>query len=1309
LFGSGPSRDTCPIGSAEAFDVFLAHDSADRAAVARIAERLRQERIEPWFDRWNLTPGERWQPRIVEGLHASKGCAVLIGPSGLGDWAREELAVAQDRAAKDPAFRLFMVLLPGAPDPMDPSLAFLTTRTWVDLRDGIVDRDGFQDLIAAVTGVARRPDVVSKAESDVCPYRGLESFDAEHTAFFYGREGDTVRVLEKLRASRFVAVIGASGSGKSSLVRAGVVPALAQGALPGSDAWLRRIFTPGARPLSMLAAQLARVFGEESMALTLDRLGDDERTLDLAVSVGMADRPPGERLVLVVDQFEEVFTLCSDDRERDAFLSNLMHAAAIPGGRVMVLIAMRADFYHHCATHDQLRGMVAAQQFLVGPLRAEDLRRVIEEPARQVGLEPEAGLVETILDDIAGRPGTLPLLSHVLLELWNARRGQMLTLEAYVANGGVEGALAARANLTYESLGPEGQAIARRVLLRLTQPGEGTEDTRRRAAMTELVTAPAERPAVESVVEALARERLVTVGTDEVSGAETVDVTHEALIRGWPLLQAWINEDRELLRAHRRLSEAAAEWEESGHDDALLYRGGRLAIWQDRGLDALNDLERRFLTTSRERESRERTAAHRRTRLAAAALVLVLFVVSSIAVVALRQRDDAADQRDLAYARQLAASAGAVLPSDPQLSLLLALESYDAAPIEEAMAALRQATLDSNVRGWREFGAQVRRAEFSPDGKRVALAVRDGTVQIWDWTEPTAPLVLRGHGGSVDSVAFSPDGNRVASVGEDRTVRIWDLASRADPVVLHGHEAGALSVAFSPDGRSLATAGTDLTIRVWDLTGQRPPVVLLGHQAQIPSVAFSPDGTRLVSSSFDATLRIWNATGGELMALRGHIGPVLAASFSPDATLIASGGEDSTIRMWDTSTGAELRILRGHALTVWGSSFSPDGRQLVSSSLDGTVRVWDWSTGADPISLHGHAGLVYSAAFSPDGRMVVSAGADARAQVWELAGGGRGIALRGHEGRVLDAASSSDGRRAVTTGDDGTVRVWDLDRPAEPSVLRGHLGRIYDVGFSPDDRRVISAGSDGTVRIWDLSRPQDPMVLQDQAGAVYSAVFSPDGRRVVTSGADFAVRVRDLDRLDDPVVLHGNRFLAFGTAFSPDGRRVASAGGDGFARVWDLARPEEPVVLGGHNGFVFSVAFSADGRRLVTGGGDGTVRVWDVSGRKEPLVMVGHRGIAGRAIFTTDGAKVISAGTDGTVRVWEPYGKAPPIVVQGAQAAVQGAHLTPEGRRLVSCGGDGTALVWDCEVCGPIDEVVSLARSRVVRSFTQEERDRYLR
>jgi formylglycine-generating enzyme required for sulfatase activity len=594
------------------FDVFLSHNSKDKPAVEYLAEKLKRAALEPWLDKWCLTPGGKWQQELEMGLRASSSCAVFLGPQGIGNWESEELSVALDRAAKDKDFRIFPVLLPGLPEPFDDSglPPFLKMRTWVDLRRGLDDPWSFQILVHAIQGTTPGPVTAIPLGQEICPYRGLQTFDEEHAEFFFGREREVQRLLEKLKSTRFLAVLGASGSGKSSTVRAGLLPALRSGALLDSQTWNIRVFTPGAHPLTVLTSHLFRLYPQESMQKTLDQMIEDQRTLHLSVSLALIDHPGNERTVWVIDQFEEVFTLCEDEKERAQFFANLIYASSIPDGRNIVLLTLRADFFQKCAAYPSLSTQIAGQQFIVSPMDTEGLRRAIEEPARHVGLRFDEGLIDSILDDVIDQPGSLPLLEHALLELWGRRRGQMLTFKGYADSGGVQGAIAKRADAIFADFSAEQQGIAKQIMLRLTQPGEGTEDTRRRATIDELITHPEEATVVEKVVSKLTDERLLTT-TDEQAYGQTVSVSHEALIRAWPRLRTWIEENRAGLRILRRLTEAAQEWQRLKRDKGALYRGARLAevmVWREQNEAELNPLERGFIDASIRIQAREEEA-----------------------------------------------------------------------------------------------------------------------------------------------------------------------------------------------------------------------------------------------------------------------------------------------------------------------------------------------------------------------------------------------------------------------------------------------------------------------------------------------------------------------------------------------------------------------------------------------------------------------------------------------------------------------------------------------------------------------------
>jgi formylglycine-generating enzyme required for sulfatase activity len=600
------------------FDVFLSHSGRDAQVVHRIARALLREGISPWLDAWCLTPGATWQDELDDGLRRSASCAVFVGPNDLGAWERMEVALALDRAAKDRSYRVFPVLLPGL-ERFDPNVLppFLRTRTWVDLRKGIDNQDALQALINAVRGVPFGSAPVAALDQTNPPYRGLRAFEERHSHLFFGREAEIQRLLEQLKVARFLAVVGPSGAGKSSLVRAGVLAALQAGRFPSSETWRTSVDRPGGSPLAVLAARLLALGSSAGMQRTVDELGSDRRTVHLAVSLALADRPQEERVALVVDQLEEVFTLCQDELERVAFLDNLVYAATVPNGRTVVITTIRSDFYTRLAAYAEVAQLVQTHQMLVGALGIDRLQEVIEGPAFAAGLDVEAGLTQTIIDDVAGRPGAMPLLEHALLETWNRRRGTMLTLEGYRASGGVQGALRERAEETYGRLSAQERRIARSLLLRLTQPGEGTEDTRRRAQLSELRTS-AEDDTVTGVVDDLAAARLLTVG-EGPRGEACVEMAHEALIRGWPRLRDWIDEERAALRVHRRLADSAREWQENGRDRSLVYRGRRLAealAYRKEPEVELNETERAFLAAG--------TRVRRTTRLVAGVGVVAL-------------------------------------------------------------------------------------------------------------------------------------------------------------------------------------------------------------------------------------------------------------------------------------------------------------------------------------------------------------------------------------------------------------------------------------------------------------------------------------------------------------------------------------------------------------------------------------------------------------------------------------------------------------------------------------------------------------
>ncbi|MFK4103766.1 AAA family ATPase [Streptomyces sp. NPDC019531] len=1322
----------------------MSSDSGARTAFAERLALLYKEAGNPPLKRVSESVG-RLQ-RVDE-----RGRPVRVSAQRISDWRRARNVPAQFTALA----AVLHILIPEArrisPTPVSA---------------GLYDLGQWQRLWERALA-PEEETVQPEAPAGVCPYRGLASYRQEDARWFFGRERSTEALIKLLRSAAetgtggLVMLVGASGAGKSSLLNAGLVTALEEGALDEEISGRTVVqLVPGADPLAELTRRIPELetVVSATVSATVSALasateGDRPSEFAPAVREAVASWAQREaaaaRPVVIVDQFEEAFTLCSDETARRTFV-RLLHAACTPSGPggtapALVLLGVRADFYERCLDHPELADALQHRHMVLGPLTSGELREAVTGPARAVGLELEPGLAELIVREVSAdgpRGGTshafralgehgagvLPLLSHALLATWQRRKAGRLTLAGYRAAGGIQGAVAATAERAWSDLDPAARTAARLLLLRLVRLGEDTQATRRRGTRRQLAAESTDPRKTEESLEALVRARLVTLD------AETVEITHEALLTAWPRLREWIDEDRSDHLLRQRIEEDGRSWEGSNRDSSLLYRGSRLEqarTWAKSAGDT-------FLTRSAVEFLAASVRLRRRTVLiargAVSALVVLAMVAVGSAVVAWQQRNDAMFE-------QVVAEADRVQYTDPSLSARIDLVAHALRPDDEGtntrLISIVNAPLATPLTG--HTGA-VYLTSFSPDGKLLATASYDRTVRLWDVSDRTHPKALGrplvGGTSWVSSAVFSPDGRTLASAGDDGEIRLWDISDPRSPkslgAPLTGHRGTIYLIAFSPDGRTLASASEDRTVRLWNMHDRKqPPAKLTGAGAAVRSVAWSPDGHTLAAGGDDNTIRLWDTTDPRRArpydrVLTGHTGLVHSVAFSPDGTVLASGSADDSVRLWDVADPADAQPvgspLTGHTGPIWSVAFSPDGSMLAAASADSTASLWSVS---DPQSasqigepLAGSSGEMYALGFSPDGRTLATGSGDSKVRLWSIPAGD----LVGSTG-----AFRRDGRVLATAGRDGRIRLWNVTDPVRPVALGKPFTPVArdpdsQVLFSPDGR-TLAVLSTGRVHLWNVTDPAHPipygpaLVLRSRFMGPDALAFSPDGHTLATAYDSRNLQLWDVTDPAHPVShgpIAGHKGYIDGLAFSPDGHTLASGSADGTIRLWKVTDPARPTLLRkpltGHTGPVNVLVFSPDGHTLASGSDDDSVRLWDVTdpahAEQTGAALTGHTEAVVSLTYSRDGSTLASGGNDNTVRLWDVAdpSAAGPIGRSMSPSAKTGSFLSfsPDSRMLGVSSGADTIRLWDLDVADAISRICATTSNVLTRRAWEE-------
>ncbi len=1139
----------------------------------------------------------------------------------------------------------------------------------------------FQEFQQAMSGALDiHPIAMYRLEDDnnfnpANPFKGLQSFSEADAENFFGREALVQQLLARLgeggELSSFLAVIGPSGSGKSSVVRAGLLPALRRGGLPNSENWFIVDMLPGRHPFEELEASLLRIAVNPPEHL-LSQLKDGNRGL-LRTVRRILPADSSVELVLVIDQFEEIFTLVEDEAERALLLESLATAVLDEHSRLRVIITMRADFTDRPLRYVDFGELVNRRFEFILPLTPDELERAVVNPAKKMGLKLEQGLVATIVHDVGNQPGALPLLQHALSELFEKREGKILTSKAYQEIGGVLGALGRSAESIYANLNETQQFVSRQLFLRLVTLGEGAEDTRRRTLREEIESLQgSHQNAMNKVIDVFGKSRLLSFNRDPITRSPTIEVAHEAILREWTRLRSWLEENRILIRLQRQLSNAAVEWAASKRDDSFLLTGARLAQydgWMENNEVALTQQEFDFLESSRSarnrneaeetlRQQRELESARKlaeteasraelqsqsakRLRKSAVFLAGALVLATIAAIVALiagnrnsnlavqnqsiantaqaaealaiEERDIADRERDLSTSRELAAAAVNNLDVDPERSILLALQGLSTHYSIEAEDALRSGMAASHL--------------------LLTIPAEEG-VQNWD---------------------FSPDGQRIALYLGERQPQIRDVRTG--------------EILFSLD-----------TSDAWG------------------SIRYTPDGSQLITYEINGQLERWDtATGEFLSALSMPVDDLENVVFNLEATHMATASR-TAVTVWDTATGQSLfQIPLSDDPPLW-ADFSRDGSRLAAVSEGGIVKVWDSHTGEEQLSFSvGPADCGYTMTFGKDANQLIVSGACNDVGFWDITSGEPKETLRKEvtlSGGSVYASLTHDGSRAVFSGVLQQVEVWDVATMEKMESFSSGDQPVFYGTLSPNDHLFAAATAEGTFKVWQLALPGEKQVLAASDGLrVARSAYSPDGKQLAmlsTSSSSYVgeIQIYDTASGQSVRVIHED-MICCSLAFSPDGKHLVSAARGGV-RIWETTSDAPVEVINGHEGWVSKFAFNHEGTLLATAGPEGTIKIWDFPSRTLLRTIALEEGaIAYDLKFSPDGKTLAAANFmtlqgAGRIDAWEvSTGNLLFLLGEELGMVVSTLDFSPTGRQLAAGYSDNNARVWDISEMQP--------------------------
>ncbi|WP_052288432.1 nSTAND1 domain-containing NTPase [Leptolyngbya iicbica] len=1164
------------------------------------------------------------------------------------------------------------------------------------------------------------------------PFPGLRPFELDEEHLFFGREGQSDELINRLHRTRFLGVVGTSGSGKSSLVRAGLLPSLYSGFLPGaSSSWRIAVLRPGSAPIHNLAAALndSEVLGaattndEAIIRLALMESTLRRGSLGLVEVAQQARLAADESLLIVVDQFEELFrfkaqaeaagkSLEAED-EAAAFVKLLLAAVNQRAVPIFVVLTMRSDFLGDCAQFRDLPETLNDSQYLIPRLTREQLRRAIEGPVAVGGATITPRLVNKLLNDTGDNPDQLPILQHALMRTWDYWEDQRtpdapLDLEHYEAIGGMAQALSRHADQIYEGFTDDqceglktdrSRAIAEVLFKCLTDRGADNREIRRPTQLGEIcAVANAELTEVVEVIDAFRGPRrsfLMPPPSVPLHAGSVIDISHESLMRNWQRLKGWVEQEVQSANIYRRLAETASMHEQS---QAGYLRDPELTIalnweaktqptqaWADRYATNFEEAMA-FLAASADAQEREATERERTRRREINRLRGFLAIFAGLSVLA-------GSTAVYAFYQQ----------QEAQIQAQIAEERGREAKHQEGVADRRRQEAE-----WQQQEAERQRREAERLRAEAEVAKEDALEQQQE--AETARLAeaeqrQQAQAARRRAEAGEAEAQQQAEIAKQQTAIAIRETQRAEKQALNANiQTGALTVenlmasklhipallSGLELGLLISTIEADLISRIDSPISSSTRLQAVSvlresyhhkdlerntflHPDGLRSVSFAPDGQTIASASF-SRVKLWDRSGRELQTLVGHSDRILSVSFAPDGQTLVSASTDGTVKLWDVSSGRELQTLAGHSDWVWSVSFAPDGQTIVSASNDGTVKLWDVSSGRELQTLEGHNDLVLSVSFAPDGQTIASS-SDGTVKLWDVSSGRELQTLEGHNDWVRSVSFAPDGQTIASASADGTVKLWDVSSGRELQTLEGHNDLVLSVSFAPDGQTIASSGN-GTVKLWDVRSGRELQTLEGHNDWVWSVSFAPDGQTIASASEDNTMKLWDVSSSRELQTLEGHNDWVRSVSFAPDGQTIASASDDGTVKLWSMSG-RELQTMAGHSGYVLSVSFAPDGQTIASASEDNTMKLWDVSSGRELQTLEGHNDWVWSVSFAPNGQTLASGSEDGTAKLWDVSSGRELQTLAGHSGYVLSVSFTPDGQTLASASTSGTVKLWD--------------------------------